>query len=112
MESIIYKSVNKAIVQRDKSKIESLGNFAVLLSKILQYAEKNKIDSTYEPLTLYRGINRIGESFEDFEFARQAGKKINMRGYLSMTTDKDKALQAAFDGPPHGEAALIEMRLP
>lgn len=32
-----------------------MGRFAACLSKALQYAEKNKADSTEEQVTLYRG---------------------------------------------------------
>lgn len=56
MESFLYKRINQISRDKDITAIESLGPFAVVLGRIIQYAQRNREDNIVGPFDVYRGI--------------------------------------------------------
>ena len=52
MDSIVQTTLNEASINRDFSKVDTLGPFAVVFSEILYFANQNRI--TFQGLNLFR----------------------------------------------------------
>lgn len=114
METIVHRAVNRAAINRDESKRNSIGRFASCLSKALQYAERNKVDCPEEQVTLYRGVI-LPDRSQIAKYQSRVGKVVNMRGYTSAYRDKEAAVAMALNRggcPSHSPSVVFEMVLP
>ena len=114
MESIVHRALNQAAINRLDNKRNSIGRFAACLSKALQYAEKNKVDSTEEQFTVYRGV-ALPDGSEVRKYEASVGKLVNIRGYTSAYRDREAALSMALSLSRQQlrmQPVLVEMVLP
>ena len=56
MESFLVYTLNKVSRDKNSSFINTLGPYAVLISRIIERAQKNRHDKIIGPFTVYRGI--------------------------------------------------------
>lgn len=57
MESFLYKRINKISRDKDTSSIETLGPFAVALTRIIDQAQRKRVDGIIGEFIVYRGIS-------------------------------------------------------
>ena len=99
LECFLYKSVNTATREHDRSKVSTLGPYAYVLSEILTKGERNRaIDQESLPkdqyTSLYRGLTLTQEKID--EYRANKGKSFNMGGYVSTSLNRARSVEFAF----------------
>lgn len=94
MESFLYRRINQISRDKDATVVNNLGPYAVALTRIIKYAEKNKenkLNKEGEEFTVYRGLslpNTLIDEWNNSEF-------INHEGFCSTTHNKKSAISFA-----------------
>lgn len=91
MESFLYKRINQISREKDISSIETLGPFAVVLGRIIEQAQRNRIDKINGPFEVYRGIALPRHTLESWKQL----KKINLDGFSSTSRNIEAATSFA-----------------
>ena len=114
MNLFVSEELTNACRNQDKSKVETLGPYAQALFFIVNGAEfKRSAQPTALPRNedtyLYRGVKLSSDQVE--EMKSFVGKSLHLRGFMSVTRNKDTALDFLNENPGPGEyKALIEMK--
>lgn len=88
LQTFLPDAINRATVQKDASKIATLGPFARILHQILNVSEINK-KAKDRVSVIYRPANMDVKIFE------KTGEVISLLGYTSFTKDKSFAFNMA-----------------
>ena len=71
METFLYKELKRASLQKDQSRIPSLGPYSAALSFIIANANKSRLNASklnrlnYKNIKVYRGMYISKEHFQD-----------------------------------------------
>ena len=111
IESFIYKRVNKISRDKDISSILNLGPFAVLLNRIIDQAQQNRVDSIEGPFKVFRGLSIPETTLWQWE----ENEIISLDGYSSTTRNQQTAKQFAvineFLGDNESIPVLLEISM-
>ena len=101
LETFVYKSLNWASRLGDLNKVESLGPYAQVMDKIVEFAIKGRRDelddSKFCKLDLFRGTCLTDTQIKQYEDHVDSGEAMSIFGYISCTTSEDKARSFASD---------------
>ena len=100
LEPPIYRVLNKASRDKDKSRVGTLGPYSDCLRTILAHAERNRADKypANTPFTVYRGFGLLESEIGEYRKMINNKAGINLRGFTSTTTDLDIAMDFALSG--------------
>ena len=109
MNNFISTEMNRAALEKDESKVESLGPFAYALSRILTSAERKRQErgamSDEDYTDLYRATTLTEAELQAYR--AELGHEISLQGYISTTMSKDSALQALPDDQPDDTVPVL-----
>ena len=98
LETGLYKAVNDAVNTRDVSKFRTLGPFAFLLYRILQYPSlKNALDASKflwraksfdRTVKLFRGIEMSNQVLDQYKKLLENKEWFEFNGFVSTNVDK------------------------
>jgi hypothetical protein len=116
MESFIYGVMNNASKNGDRTKINTLGPYAITLEFIMKMAPQNRDDIEIEVFSmgidLYRGTGLPTEIIDDYEemmkakaFGRPA--TMSMFGFISTSVERKVAEKFAYNDPDNGKIKVL-----
>ena len=88
LDSFLFDRLNQSSRDQDSSVVETLGPFAVALTKIINRVERNRKDKFTDPFVCYRGISLPIIKIRQWE----QQKMISLDGYISSTLDEKMAV--------------------
>lgn len=105
LEPPIYRVLNRASRDKDKSRVGTLGPYSDCLRTILAHAERNRPDKYPKntPFTVYRGFGMLDSEINEYRKMTNNRAGINLRGFTSTTTDHDTAMHFALKGGNPGK---------
>jgi len=100
LEPPIYRVLNKASRDKDKSRVGTLGPYSDCLRTILANAERNRKDKypLNTPFMVYRGFGMLDSEINEYRKMVNNKVGINLRGFTSTTTDNETAMYFAIKG--------------
>lgn len=100
LEPPIYRVLNKASRDKDRSRVGTLGPYSDCLRTILAHAERNRADKfpPNTPFTVYRGFGMLDSEINEYRKMINNKAGINLRGFTSTTTDEETAMDFAVRG--------------
>ena len=109
MNNFISTEMNRAALEKDDTKVDSLGPFAYALSRILTSAERRRDDrsavSDADYTDLYRATTLTEAELQAYR--AELGQEITLQGYISTTTSKDSALEALQGDQPDAQVPVL-----
>ena len=88
MDTFIIDALNKATMDMDESKIQSLGPLAITLRSVLYGAKDNR--ETEGEIVAYRGVMATESTHNDLVNISKIGAKgkMNLHGYTSASLNR------------------------
>ena len=114
MENWAYAELNRACRFKDKSKVPTLGPWAMALSEVINGAQINRTDvekfDQWKQQDLWRGGGMTAKEIK--QYSDMAGKKgeddyINLFGYTSCSLDKGVAISFAWNNQKTGHSKVL-----
>ena len=94
MESFIYRAINKASRETNSSYVETLGPYAVLISRVISRAQRNRDDNIVGEFMIFRGISLPPSTIRKWRNGGFFGKLnfLNLDGYSATSLDQNTAV--------------------
>jgi len=112
LETWLPDALNKASRKKDKSKISTLGPFALMLSTIMQmvdrFLDEEKVEVDNTPITVYRAcILKPKDQDHFFNLQNKIGEQIQIHGYLNAMKNRNTAMRDALFLQQEGDLIIL-----